>query len=562
MSKQSKPAQYQQADDWQHRPSAFEVLPGSERGIGNLVRRAAAVFGDRTFVHWRGAAFSYADIDRRANRVANAFRSLGVRTGSRVAILCHNRIEYLEIWFGLAKLGAIALPLNTAYKAPQILHTLSRAAVPVVVVQRDLAPEFELITERLNGCSYVVTLDGPVKGPGGARLADYHALVAGASDDEPDDVTVVGTDVGAIMNTSGTTGMAKGVLLPHGQQYWLGRNMAIALELGQDDVFYNFFPLFHNTAQAMITIPVLLTGGQMVLTEKFSLSSFWPDVHKYGITVFYYIGEILHLLVKSGTGHEAKGSRLRAAWGIAGAAKDIEQFERRYGVRLGAGYGSTEGNVPIFRPLGVDSETASAGKTLPEFEVRVVDAADRILPVGEVGEIVIRTAETGIMMAGYDGDDEATAKAMAGGWYHSGDAGRFDEWGNLFFVSRIKDVIRVRGENVSAFEIEDVLLSFPGVLEAAAIAVPCEMGGDEVKAVVVPGEGARIDVHALVAHCDRQLPKFSVPRYVEVRGALPKTVTNKIQKNVLRAEGLNRLTWDRTTGSFLTANAEEQRDNH
>jgi crotonobetaine/carnitine-CoA ligase len=210
----------------------------------------------------------------------------------------------------------------------------------------------------------------------------------------------------------------------------------------------------------------------------------------------------------------------------------------------------------------VDSETASAGKTLPEFEVRVVDAADGILPVGEVGEIVIRTAETGIMMAGYDGDDDATAKAMSGGWYHSGDAGRFDEWGNLFFVSRIKDVIRVRGENVSAFEIEDALLSFPGVLEAAAIAVPCEMGGDEVKAVVVPVEGAQIDVHALVAHCDRQLPKFSVPRYVEVRGALPKTVTNKIQKNVLRAEGLNRLTWDRTTGSFLTANAEEPRDNH
>ena len=529
----------------------LEVLPLAERTTGNLVRRAAAKWGSRPFVLWRDEVLSFADIDRRSNRAANALRAVGVGKGTRVAILCANCPEFLDVWFGLAKLGAVQLPLNTAYKAPQILHTLTRADVPVVVVQAALAPEFEAIAQQLSACRYVVTLDGPIRGPVHAQNFSFSEIMASASSEEPVAVEVGGNDIGAIMNTSGTTGMAKGVLLPQGQQYWLGRNMALALELGPDDVFYNFFPLFHNTAQAMITIPALLTGARMLLTEKFSLSGFWNDVRVNGVTVFYYIGEILHLLVKTGSGDEACGTNLRAGWGIGGAPNDVSEFERRYGVRLGTGYGSTEGNVPVFRALGVDSASAAAGKVLPEFEVCVADATGCKLPTGEVGEILTRSAEASVLMAGYDGNPDATADALRDGWYHSGDAGRFDDKGNLTFVSRIKDVIRVRGENVSAFEIEDALLSFPGVLEAAAIAVPSEIGGDDIKAVVVPSASNRIEVPALLAHCDRLLPKFSVPRYVEICDALPKTVTNKVQKHLLRENGLNARTWDRTTGSLL-----------
>jgi crotonobetaine/carnitine-CoA ligase len=525
------------------------VLPAPERTIGRIVARAAELWGERPFLQWRGKVFSFSEMNRRANRAANAFRALGVAKGSRVAILCTNRVEYLDIWFGLAKIGAIQVPLNTAYKAPQIIHTLSRANVPVVVVQHDLAAEFAIAAASLPACRHIVTLDGEVPGLDGARQSDYCALVGAVPDTEPPDAGVLGTDIGAVMNTSGTTGMPKGALLAHAQQYWLAKSMVNGLELGQDDVYYNFFPLFHNTSQAMITLPVLLTGSQMVLTEKFSLSAFWPDIRTYGITVFYYIGEILHLLVKAG--HDAQGTRLRAGWGIAGAAHDIASFERAYGVLLGAGYGSTEGNVPVFRPLGFDPTSASAGQVLPEFQVVVADAQGRELPVGEVGEVLIRSDEPGITLAGYDASPDATAEALRDGWYHSGDAGRFDADGNFYFVSRIKDVIRVKGESVSASEVEDVLLSFPGVLEAAAIAVPGELGGDDVKAVIVPTPGARIDHQALVRHCEDRLPKFYVPRYVELRDELPKTVTNKIQKHLLRTDGLNANTWDRIRGSLL-----------
>ena len=534
------------------------ALPIAERTTGHLLRQAANRYGERPFLQWRAEIFSYREINRRANRVANAFRGLGVSKGTRVAILISNRVEYLDIWFGLAKLGAIELPINTAYKAPQILQTLSRADVPVVVVQESLAPEFKSIAGQLTRCRHVVSLDGSVHGPSQACVHAYEFLVAYASEVDLT-IVVTGTDVGAIMNTSGTTGMAKGVLLPQAQQYWLARSMVNALELGEDDVYYNFFPLFHNTAQAMIALPVLLTGGRMVLTEKFSLSSFWPDIHKYGITIFYYIGEILHLLIKNGKPGDAEGSELRAGWGIGGSPSDVDAFEKRYGVRLGTGYGSTEGNVPIFRPLGAHSNSAAAGTCLPEFEVRIVDAAGQPAPTGEVGEIVIRSTEPGTIMVGYDGNPQASEEALRGGWYHSGDAGRFDADGNFYFISRIKDVIRIRGENVSAFEIEDALQSFPGVFEAAAIAVPGDIGGDDVKVVIVPAAGTDIDLRALLAHCESRLPKFSVPRYIELRHELPRTLTNKIQKQVLREDGMNSRTWDSRTGSFITPNGEQQK---
>ncbi|MEP9356105.1 AMP-binding protein [Xanthobacter sp. KR7-65] len=521
------------------------VLPMAERTIGRILARATALYGTRPFVRWRGETFSFSEMNRRANKTANALSALGITRGTRVAILCFNRLEYLDLWFGLAKIGAVQVPLNTGYRAPQILHTLSRADIPFIVVQRELAEEFTKLGTDVTGRCHVLTLDGPISTGLAPQQSALEGLVAAASDIEPPDPKIDGTDIGAIMNTSGTTGLAKGVLLPHAQQYWLGYRIADALSLRADDVFYNFYPLFHNTSQAMIVVPVMLAGAQLVLTEKFSLSNFWPDVRSNGVSIFYYIGEILHLLVKASAGDEARGTRLRAGIGIGGAPRDVAAFQRIHNVPLGACYGSTEGNVPVFRPLGEGADTASAGRVLPEFEVRIVDPTGEPVPVGEVGEIAIRSDEPAIVFAGYDGDPQATSEVRKDGWYHSGDAGRFDAEGNLYFVARIKDVIRVKGESVSAFEVEDALVSFAGVQEAAAIAVPSEIGGDEVKAVIVLSPGAVLDPTALVAHCNRLLPKFSVPRYFEFVEALPKTLTNKIQKNVLRETPFTPRTWDR-----------------
>jgi crotonobetaine/carnitine-CoA ligase len=346
------------------------------------------------------------------------------------------------------------------------------------------------------------------------------------------------------MNTSGTTGPSKGVRLSHAQQYILGRNIARDLALTGNDVYYNFFPLYHNTAQAMITLPVLLAGCKMVLTDRFSVSRFWPDVRTHGCTAFYYIGEILRLLLRTADAAEGKGTTLRIGWGIGASPQDFVAFQKQHGVKLRTGYGSTEANVPIFSPPE-HADAAGAGIVIDGFEVRVADEHCDPLPAGQTGEILVRSTDPCAVMLGYDGDPKATVEAWKDLWFHTGDAGYFDASGGLHFVSRLKDAIRVRGENVSASDIEEVVAHVDGVLEVAAIAVPCELGGDEIKVAVVTRPGVKLLPGAVIAQAEKELPKFAVPRYVEFVTALPKTETNKVRKNVLRETPFTPNTWDR-----------------
>lgn len=515
------------------------------RTIGELVRVAAAQFGSSPFVTFQGQVISYEEMNARTNRVANALRTLGIRTGSRVAVLCSNRLEYLDLWFGLSKLGAIELPVNSSYKHPQIHHVLGRADVAAIVVEGALTAGLDQVIAEFPRCQ-VIELDGAPQPP---RLS-YRELLRSASATEPKGIAVSGGDVVAVMNTSGTTGLSKGVRLSHAQQYSLGQNMAAALRLSRDDVYYNYFPLFHNTAQAMITLPVMLAGARMVLKEKFSVSAFWSDVHAHGVTAFYFIGEMLQLLVRQSPVGAHVGSRLRAGWGIGASADVTEAFETRFGVRLGTCYGSTEGNVPVVRELGAAAPRASVGRVIPGFEIRIVDAQGKEVSDAGVGEILQRAQLPQMMMNGYDADAAATAAAMRDGWYHTGDAGRMDAQGNVYFVSRIKDVIRIRGENISGFEIEQELLQCPGVIEAAAIAVPGELGGDEVKIVLVADADAALSWQSLLLFCEQRLPRYALPRYVEFRRELPKTETNKVRKHILREEAFSSSTWDLKKGMW------------
>ena len=295
-------------------------LPLEERAAGKILSRGAELYGDRPFVEFQGEVVSYSAASRRANRVANALLPLGVGKGTRVGLLLSNRLEYLDLWFGLARIGAIQLPINTAYRGPQIRHALSRAALPVVVVERALAGELLAVLPSVSGCRHLVIIDDPpgTKGDATVPVHRYEDLLAAASDAAPPSVDVGGADISAIMNTSGTTGPSKGVLLPHGQQYWLARSMAMAMALTEADTYYNFFPLFHNTAQAMITLPVMLTGGRMLLRDRFSLSAFWDDIRTHGITAFYFIGEILRLILAGTSQQDARGHRLRIGWASVG----------------------------------------------------------------------------------------------------------------------------------------------------------------------------------------------------------------------------------------------------
>lgn len=521
-------------------------LPLAERVAAHILKRQAQRIGARVFVTHAGHDTTYREVDAAADRVAAAFRALGALKGTRVGLLLANRVEFFHLWFGLTRIGALQVPLNTAYRSPQILHTLKRAPVPIVVVEAALAAELLAVIDQVPEVETVVVLDGAgaVRERCAKRVLEYERLLTDAAGLPVPVEQIGGADAGAVMNTSGTTGPSKGVLLSHAQQYILGRNIAQDLEARPDDVHYNFFPLFHNTAQAIITVPVLLTGARMVLVERFSASRFWPDVRAHGCTVFYYIGEILRMLLKSTTAEDSRGSKLRVGWGIGPAPKDFLLFQERHGVVLRTGYGSTEGNVGVYLPHS-GADPASVGRALPGFELRIANEHDEPLPPGQTGEILVRGTEPCTTMLGYDGDPNATLAAWRDLWFHTGDAGYLDAAGNLYFMGRVRDAIRVRGENVSAFEIEDAIAEYEGVLEVAAIAVPSELGNDDVKIVVVPAPGAVLEPQALIEHAQARLPKFAVPRYVEIVAALPKTETNKVRKNVLRSTPFTAATWDR-----------------
>lgn len=522
-----------------------DTLPLSERVAAKVLAYRAAAAPDRNFVHIDGTWLTYGEMDRRANRVARALRGSGIAKGDRVAIILGNRAEYFDLWFGLSRIGAVQLPISVDYKSKQIAQTILRSKVDMVVLDAVCLPEMEAALQSAGLQIPCIVLGEANQASNLVATQQYDTWIAAASDvplAEAADVS--GADVAAVMNTSGTTGPSKGVLLSHAQQYILGRTMGADIELAPDDVFYNFFPLFHNTAQAMITVPVLLAGARMVVVDRFSASRFWSDIRQHGCTAFYYIGEIVNILLRASDPEEVADSGLRVGWGIGASADDATAFSGRFGVTLRSGYGSTEANVPTCVPHGAD-KPGSAGRVIPGFEVRIADPLGQTVPAGTIGEILVRSSEPCAVMVGYDANPEATVEAWRDLWFHTGDAGRFDDDGFLYFEGRIKDAIRVRGENVSAHEVEAVILEDPAVMEVAAIAVPCELGGDDLKVVAVLKPGLVLTPEAIIERATRDLPKYAIPRYVEFVEAMPKTPTNKIRKNELRATPFTPSTWDR-----------------
>jgi crotonobetaine/carnitine-CoA ligase len=487
-------------------------------------------------------ALSYRDAEVDANRAAHGLASLGITAGDTVCVLLDNSLEFLLVWFGLAKLGAIEVPLNTAYKGWQLAELITESGATVLVTERRFLPE---VRAEPTGLRTIVLVDGTV-GTAAPDTVDWAELVRDRPQTPPE-VVVAPEDPVAIMHTSGTTSASKGVMLCHEHETHVADVIGGHCELRRDDVFYCYLPLFHNAAQAMVTWSVLRFGASLVLAERFSASRFWPDVAQYGCTLFFCMGPVVDFLLATEADAPPRGDHpLRLGWGIGYSAETARRFHDRFGVPLLGGYGATEVGMVTLHPRE-DPRLDTAGRPLPHCEVRVVDADNEPVPVGEVGEIVVRPNRPYITTLGYHNRPEETAAFTRGGWLHTGDAGRFDEDGYLSFVDRIKDVIRRRGENVSSFEVETVATTYPGVVECAAVATPADEGayGDEIYLAVVLKDGAELDPAALAAYCVERLAYFAVPRYIEQWDSLPKTPTGKIRKAEIRDRGPGTSTWDR-----------------
>lgn len=510
--------------------------------VGHLVRERAKTHGDQTAVMHKDDELTYEQLEERSNRVANGLRELGVEPGDHVAVNLTNRLEYLDIWFGISKLGATMVPLNVALKGPMLEHNLDDSDSSVLFVQDDLADPFLEVRDDLTGLEEVVLL-GDHDG-----LPDAHAYegLLDASDSSTE-IPRVGSDPATIIYTSGTTGAPKGVVLPHHSYINTGSWFVRTCRITPDDVPFTTLPMFHVNAQQTTTVGSIVAGVPFALETKFSPSSYLDQIRDYGATVFNYIGSIIPLLYKQPEQPDDADNPARLGIGAAAPEEIWADFEERFDVTLIEGYGLTEtGTVCTVNPPDA-VKRGTIGPAIDYMEVTVVDPdTDQELPPGETGEIVVRPKEPYSMMLEYYERPEATVEAWRNLWFHTGDLGVRDEDGYLKFVDRMSYAIRRRGENVSSFFVQQAIDEHPDVLESAVYGVPSDFDDneDEVKADVVLQEGASVDPEELIEWCAERLPYFAVPRYIEFRDGFPKTATERTRKFKLRERGVEDA-WDR-----------------
>ena len=508
--------------------------------LSAILNDRAERFPDRCFVTSHDGDLSFGELRDTARRFAGALQDLGVGPGDRVASMLPVSLEYLTTWFGISWAGAVDVPINNEYKGEFLRHLLVDSGASVLVIQdRWLS---RLSDVNLPDLQHVVVV-GDAENPTAAVGHEFGSM----ADHEPvPRVARKEDDLLYIIYTSGTTGVSKGVVHVNRSALWNAYAWLDVLSLTNEDVAYSMFPLFHVTARSAVITSTLWAGGRVVLRDGFSVREFWPDVQQSGATFFAYMGAVIHLLHAQEQHEDDANHAARIAFGAAAPPELVDEFEKRFGVKLIEVYGSTELGVAT-APQGDMSKPGTMGFPCSHLVIEVHDENDRPTPPDVEGEIVARPAVPFAMFQGYWGRPEFTLEAWRNLWFHTGDGGRMDADGFLPFTDRQKDSIRRRGENISSFEVERAVQGHPKVLECGAYAVPSELTEDEVMVAVVPHPGQDIDPSDLLRYCVEVIPRFAVPRYLRFVDELPKTPSQRIQKYKLRDEGITSDTFDRRT---------------
>ena len=505
-----------------------------------LIDRWAAERGSQVYaVFDDGREWTYAELRRRVVALAAGLQRAGVRQGDHVLAWQPSTPEMLLTYYAINWLGAVYVPINTAYRGTVLDHVIENSDAQLAVVHVDLLPRLK--TAKLAGIASVVVVGGGQWDAPQLPLLDFADLAASAGEPEPPVRPIEPWDTQSIIYTSGTTGPSKGVLSSYLHMYTNPGPEAWYFITGEDRFLVNM-PMFHIGGMGLC-FAMLVRGGSIVLPERFSTDRFWPLVRETQASAVFLLGVMATFLLKAPPGEDDRRHGVKKCF-IVPLAEGAEEFHRRFGVDVYTIFNMTEISSPIVSEPN-PRVRGTCGKVRPGVEVRLVDEHDCEVAVGAVGEMIIRTDRPWAMNSGYHKAPEATARAWRNGWFHTGDAFRRDVDGNYFFVDRIKDAIRRRGENISSFEVEAELVAHPKVREAAAVAVPSPYGEDEVLAVVAPSPGCTIEPAELIEFLRDRLAYFMIPRYVRVLPELPKTPSSKVMKVELRKEGVTPDTWDR-----------------
>ena len=521
-------------------PPAF---PGEQSGAGvrALLEERARRLGPRRFLTLPGASLTYADTDEVANRAANALVALGCGAGDVVMARCGNGLPIVATWFACMKLGAVFMPVNPLLRGEPLRRVMAHAGGRVVVCDAGLHPELAAVAPGLPDLGHTLVAGGPV--PTGAH--SWEALVEAAPSTPPTPPPDEPAAPTKLMYTSGTTGVPKGVVWSRAcEATWARCYGQELIPLAEDETVYSCLPLSHVTCQGT-TLAALWSGAHASIDSSFDPYGFWRRVRAAEAVAFSFVGTILSVLGRRPPQPDDGDNPVRLALGAGAPASGWRAFERRFRLTIVDVWGQTETASCWTMPERLPQRPGTVGTPAPRFEARLVADTGREAAVDEPGELWIRPHRALAMFSGYLGEDGRLLPPGDGdGWYHTDDLMRRHADGDLSFLGRRRDAIRRRGEMIAADDVEAGALAHPGVLEAAAVGVPAEDQVDEdVKLCVVPRPGAVLDPVDLHRFLREQLPRFMVPRFLDVRAELPKTPTTRVQKYRLRDEG-NAGCWD------------------
>ncbi len=523
--------------------------------LKTLVERAAAT-PDRVYVmDIDGASLSYGETLAQARLWAAAYRRLGVKRGDHVVTMQHNSIDSLLGWLGLAWMGAVEAPINTDYRGALLAHALNQTRAPVMALRGEYLDRVAEVASELKFLERLLVVDGPAPVAAGASLAVASLAVTDQAGFLADiapakDLALPRPwDIMAVLFTSGTTGPSKAVRLPWAQIHAMTQGAYLVDDLGPDEVVYNPGPTYHVGAKVFPYLAALC-GGRHLMRPFISRTAAAEEYLKFGVTTGAVVAAWLDQPARPDDASRPIRNLLTPQRDPAADA-----FARRFGARRYGCFNMTEISSPIvFRDWDAvihDAEgRMSCGVLRDGYEARLVDEHDQPVPDGQPGELIVRADRPWVLNAGYLNNPEATNAAWRNGWFHTGDAMQRDADGNYFFLDRMKDCIRRNGENISSFEVEAYVNDHPAVLRSAAVAVKRSAAAganEEIKIVVEPRPGEGLDPEALVRWLIPRMPRFMVPRYVEIIDAMPLTPTQKIRKAVLRDSGAHDGVWDRET---------------
>ena len=500
--------------------------------VGNLLSKRAELTPDRVALldANSGTGYTYGELNARANRLAHAMLALGVTRGDRVAILAQNNIAYVDLLYGLAKIGAVLAPLNWRLTARELVYIAADSRPKVMIC----GPEYSgVLAELCRGVDFPVILGLEGAQVNGAQA--YEALVAAADAAEPPRPPVGGEDICCLLYTSGTTGRPKGAMLPHRQIVWNCINTVISWGLTADDVSPVLTPMFHAGGLFIFLTPLFYVGGRIVLTRGFDAAASLALIQRERCTVVLGVPTLFQMWLNSPGFADADFSRVR--YFVSGGAPCPQSLIQTWLATKGGvfrqGYGLTEVGVNCFTMTDEESvrKIGSVGHPIFHSRMRIVDGEGRDVPRGQTGELAIWGPH---VCAGYWRNPEATASALRDGWFYTGDMARQDEDGYYYLAGRYKDMIISGGENVYAAEVETVFLEHPAVTEAALIGQPDEKWGEVGLMIVVPRAGQRVTQEELLTFCGGRLARYKVPKRVIFAESLPYSPYGKVMKNELR----------------------------